>query len=156
MNRALAGLALAALLGGGARAGDLAAEQITAETAARREIGGPDAIGGIGDWYLANDVIEVVIDDVGREFGISTHGGTVIDVGLRDRTGEDQFARLSPLVNLSQRVVVGYDAIRAEVDPQGGFARLAVTSPGLRALPRGSRFARAIRKLRRSAPLWPR
>jgi hypothetical protein len=47
-------------------------------------------------------------------------------------------------VNLSQRVVVGYDAIRAEVDPHGAFARISVTSPGLRALPRGSRFARAL------------
>lgn len=144
MNRALAGLALAAILGGGARAADLAAEQITPATAAQRWIGGPDAIGGIGDWWLANDVVEVVIDDVARAFGISTHGGTIVDFGLRDRSGEDQLARLSPLVNLSQRVVVGYDAIRAEVDAQHGFARIVVTSPGLRALPRGSRWARAL------------
>ena len=137
-------LALALLLGGSARAAELVAEQITAASAAERSIGGPDAIGGIGDWYLANDVIEVVIDDVAREFGISTHGGTLVDVGLRDRSGEDQFARLSPLVNLSQRVLVGYDAIRAEIDPQGGAARIAVASPGLRALPRGSRFARVL------------
>ena len=137
-------LSLAFLNGAAARAVELVAEQITEASAADRAIGGPDAIGGVGDWYLANDVVEVVIDDVAREFGISTHGGTVIDVGLRDRTGEDQFARLSPLVNLSQRVVVGYDAIRAEVDPGGTAARIAVASPGLRALPRGSRFARAL------------
>jgi hypothetical protein len=147
VRRATARVALVfalAALGGAARAGELVAEQISAASAAEREIGGPDAIGGVGDWYLANDVIEVVIDDVAREFGISTHGGTVIDVGLRDRVGEDQFARLSPLVNLSQRVVVGYDAIRAEIDPAGTSARIAVASPGLRALPRGSRFARAL------------
>jgi len=144
VRRALAGLALAGVLAGGARAAELVAEQITSETAAQREIGGPDAIGGVGDWYLANDVVEVVIDDVSRAFGIATHGGSVVDVGLRDRAGEDQFARLSQLVNLSQRVVVGYDAIRAEVDPNGAFARITVTSPGLRALPRGSRLARAL------------
>ena len=137
-------LALTGLLGGDARASELVAEEITAQSAAQRSIGGPDAIGGVGDWYLANDVVEVVIDDVAREFGISTHGGTVIDVGLRDRSGEDQFARLSPLVNLAQRVVVGYDAIRAEIDPQGAAARIVVSSPGLRALQRGSRFARAL------------
>lgn len=143
MNRALAGLALAAGCVCAVHA-ELVAEQITPATAAQRSIGGPDAIGGVGDWWLANDVVEVVIDDVARAFGISTHGGTLVDFGLRDRTGEDQFGRLSPLVNLSQRVVVGYDAIRAEVDAQRGFARIAVTSPGLRALPRGSRFARAL------------
>jgi hypothetical protein len=137
-------LVLAVPLAGDARAAELVAEQITEDSAEQRSIGGPDAIGGIGDWYLANDVIELVIDDVAREYGISTHGGTVIDVGLRDRVNEDQFARLSPIVNLSQRVVVGYDAIRAEIDPQGGAARIVVSSPGLRALPRGSRLARAL------------
>ncbi len=145
MTRVLVGLVLAfvGILAGAVRA-ELFAERITPATAARRAVGGPDAIGGAGDWWLANDVVEVVIDDVAREFGIATHGGTVVDVGLRDRTGEDQFARLSPLVNLSQRVVVGYDAIRAEVDAQHGFARIVVTSSGLRALPRGSRWARAF------------
>ena len=129
--RALAGLALAlAARERGARARSWSRSRSRAATAAQRSIGGPDAIGGVGDWWLANDVVEVVIDDVAREFGISTHGGTIVDFGLRDRTGEDQFARLSPLVNLSQRVVVGYDAIRAEVDPQGGFARIAVDEPG--------------------------
>jgi hypothetical protein len=137
-------LVLALLAAGAARAADLAAEQITEATAAQREVGGPDAIAGVGDWWLANDVVEVVVDDVSRAYGISTHGGTVVDFGLRDRTGDDQLARLSPLVNLSQRVVVGYDAIRAEVDEQGRYARLVVTSPGLRALPRGSRLARAL------------
>src|SRR5262249_12651986 len=91
-----------------------------------------------------NDVVDVVIDDVSRAYGVSTHGGTLVDFGLRGRREDDQLARLSPIVNLSQRVVVGYDAIRAEVDASGAFARITVTSPGLRALPRGSRFARAM------------
>jgi hypothetical protein len=147
VKRALGRLGLALALAGPpavtARA-ELVAERISEENFAQRTIGGPDAIAGVGDWYLANDVIEVVIDDVARAYGLSTHGGTVVDVGLRDRADDDQFARLSPLVNLSQRVVVGYDAIRAEIDPQGGAARIVVSSPGLRALPRGSRLARAL------------
>ena len=148
MKRALAHLAptfaFALLFAGAARAGELVAEQITAQSAAQRQVGGPDAIGGVGDWYLANDVVEMVIDDVARAYGVSTHGGTVVDFGLRGAADEDQFARLSPIANLSQRLVVGYDAIRAEVDPQGGFARIVVSSPGLRALQRGSRWARAF------------
>ena len=159
VNRALAGLALAVGFAGAAHA-ELVAEQITPATAAQRSIGGPDAIGGVGDWWLANDVVEVVIDDVARAFGISTHGGTVVDFGLRDRTGEDQFARLSPLVNLSQRVVVGYDAIRAEVDPQrrvrahrrheSGPARAAArVALGARARSARARSAGGVRGARR-------
>jgi hypothetical protein len=148
VKRALARLASAfafvLLLASAARPAELVAERITAQSAAQRAVGGPDAIGGVGDWYLANDVVEVVIDDVSRAYGVSTHGGTVVDFGLRGSADEDQFARLSPIANLSQRVVVGYDAIRAEVDPQGGFARIVVSSPGLRALPRGSRWTRAF------------
>ena len=66
---------------------------------------------------------EVVVDDPARRHAKLDHGGTLVDVGLRDRTDEDQFARLIPIANLSQRVLVGYDAIRAEVDAADGRAR---------------------------------
>lgn len=142
-------LAAAALLVGVAlasappvRSADLRAEQISEANADRVLIGGPDAIGGVGDWYLANDRVEIVVDDPSRRYGKLEHGGRIVDAGLRDRRGEDQFAELFPVVNLDQRVVVGYDAIRAEVDPEGGFARLVVTSPGLASIPRGGALAR--------------
>ncbi len=121
---------------------ELRAERITEANAERLLIGGPDAIGGVGDWYLANDRVEIVVDDPARRFGKLDHGGRIVDVGLRDRRGEDQFAELFPIVNLDQRVLVGYDAMRAEVDPEGRFARLVVTSPGLAAIPRASALAR--------------
>ena len=41
------------------------AERITAQNAATRLVGGSDAIGGIGDWYLSNGIVEAVIDDAG-------------------------------------------------------------------------------------------
>ncbi len=142
-------LATAALLVGAAlapapraRATDLRAERITEANADRLLIGGPDAIGGVGDWYLANDRVEIVVDDPSRRYGKLDHGGRIVDAGLRDRRGEDQFAELFPVVNLDQRVLVGYDAIRAEVDPEGRFARLLVTSPGLASIPRGGALAR--------------
>jgi len=149
--RAALVVAAALVLAGEARS-DLRAEQISPATASELAIGGPDAIGGVGDWWLANDVVEVVIDDVSRAYGLLTHGGTIVDVGLRDRAGEDQFARLSPLVNLSQRVVVGYDAIRAEIDPAGRFARIVVTSPGLRAIERGGWWSRWLDPLVPESP----
>lgn len=126
----------------GANAADLRAERIDEANADALLIGGPDAIGGIGDWYLANDVVEFVVDDPARRYGKLEHGGTLVDAGLRDRRGEDQFAQLFPIVNMDQRVLVGYDRIRAEVDPEGRFARLVVSSPGLASVARGSRLAR--------------
>jgi hypothetical protein len=114
----------------------LRAERITEATAAELLIGGPDAIGGVGDWYLANDVVEVIVDDPARRHAKLNYGGTIVDAGLRDRRGEDQFARLFPVVNMDQKVSVDYDAIAAQVDPAGGWARLVVTSSGMSSLPR--------------------
>jgi len=144
MRRAAGALLFAAALcaPGSMGAAELRAERIDEESADRLLIGGPDAIGGVGDWALANDRIEIIVDDPMRHYGKLDHGGRIVDVGLVDRRGEDQFAELFPVVNLDQRVLVGYDAIRAEVDPQGRFARLVVTSPGLASIPRGGALAR--------------
>jgi hypothetical protein len=120
----------------------LRAEQIGEQNFESTHIGGPDAIGGIGDWYLANDVVEVVVDAPSRRHAKLNHGGTIVDAGRLDRENEDQFARLIPIANFSQRVFVGYDTIRAEVDEERGSAQLVVTSPGMQALPRGSAWSR--------------
>jgi hypothetical protein len=120
----------------------LRAERIGEQNFESTHIGGPDAIGGIGDWYLANDVVEVVVDAPSRRHAKLNHGGTIVDAGRLDRENEDQFARLIPIANFSQRVFVGYDAIRAEVDEERGSAQLVVTSPGMQALPRGSAWSR--------------
>jgi hypothetical protein len=106
------------------------AEQISADTAAELLIGGPEAIGGIGDWYLANDVIEVIVDDPSRRFAKSNFGGTIVDAGLRDRRGEDQFARIFPIVNLDQRVFIDFDSVSAAADEAEGWARLIVRNSG--------------------------
>jgi len=136
-------LSLVLLLCGEAQAG-LVAEQITDENFEQRSIGGPDAIGGIGDWYLANDVVEIVVDAPGRRHAKLNHGGTIVDAGRLDREHEDQFARLIPIANFSQRVFLAYDSIRAELDPAQGIARLVVTSPGMQSLPRGSAWSRRL------------
>jgi hypothetical protein len=129
-RRVSLGVLLVSLLAAPATAATLRAERISAATAAELLIGGPDAIGGVGDWYLANDVVEVIVDDPGRRYGKLNHGGTLVDAGLRDRAGEDQFARIFPVVNLDQRVFIGFDSIRAEVNEAEGWARLVVTNSG--------------------------
>jgi hypothetical protein len=134
--------ALAAWLAADSASGALRAEQIREETAAELLIGGPDAIGGVGDWYLANDLVEVIVDDPSRRFGKRNHGGVIVDAGLRDRRGEDQFAELFPLLNLDQRVELRFDRIRAEVDSPTSWARLVVSAsrgPGVIARGGGSR-----------------
>jgi hypothetical protein len=145
VKRRLAGALLAAgLLAGGASA-QLRAEQITEATAPELMIGGPDAIGGAGDWYLANDVVEVIVDDPSRRFGKRNSGGVIVDAGLKDRRGEDQFAELFPLLNLDQRVEPRFDRIRAEVDPAGQWARLVVSgSQGPGVIPRGGRLRQRL------------
>jgi len=133
MHRLLApavALALALPAPAAAAAGALRAERITDATAPALQIGGPDAVGGVGDWYLANDVVEVVVDDPSRRFAALGHGGTIVDAGRLDREDEDQLGRLFPLLNLDQRVLLSPDRIRAEVDPGGGFARLVVSGSG--------------------------
>jgi hypothetical protein len=135
---AAAALALPTVIAGA----ELRAERIVEANADRLLIGGPDAIGGLGDWFLANERIEIVVDDPTRRYGKLDHGGRIVDVGLVGRRGDDQFAELFPVVNMDQRVLVGYDAIRAEVDEEGRFARLVVTSPGLASIPRGGALAR--------------
>lgn len=144
--RALAGLVLLlAFVHGPAQADSLRAEQITPKNAAQRIIGGPDAIGGVGDWYLANDVVEIIVDDPARTHGKLNHGGTIIDAGLIKRRNEDQFARLFPMLNLDQRVFLNYDRIRAEVNETQGWARLVVSSQnGVSSLPRGSWLRRKL------------
>lgn len=142
-SRALAAAGLAGLLAAGGARADLRAEQIREATARELRIGGPDAIGGVGDWYLANEIVEVIVDDPARRFGKRNHGGVIVDAGLRDRRDEDQFAELFPLLNLDQRVDLRFDQIRAEVDPGGAWARLVVSgSRGPGVIARGSRLAR--------------
>jgi hypothetical protein len=124
-SRALVAAGLAVWLAAGDAGGAARAEQISEATAGALSIGGPDAIGGVGDWYLANEIVEVVVDDPGRRFGKRNHGGVIVDAGLRDRRGEDQFAELFPLLNLDQRVDLRFDHL-AEVDP-GAWARLVIS-----------------------------
>jgi len=118
-------------------------EQITPESAPELLIGGPEAIGGVGDWYLANDVVEVIVDDVSRRFAKANHGGTLVDAGLLDREGEDQLARFFPIVNLDQRVFLDFDTVRATFDEEEGWARLVVSNSGrMDSVPRDTGFTR--------------
>lgn len=75
-------------------------------------VGGPSAIGEIGDLVIENDRIRAVVLQGGNSVGPGMFGGTIVDVDLRRPEaghaagrGADQFAELFPMVNL---VIPGY------------------------------------------------
>src|SRR5687767_7339229 len=47
--------------------------------------GGRGAMGKVGDYFLGNDKIRVVIDDVGKRQGFAESGGNIVDAARRDR-----------------------------------------------------------------------
>jgi hypothetical protein len=63
-------------------------------------IGGPHAIGRVGDWLLENDQVRFVIADKGIGRVNTTFGGTLVDADLQrignDNRGNDQLAELLP------------------------------------------------------------
>jgi hypothetical protein len=112
---ALAALALlgAAPLALPARA-ELYAERMQAGNALRRQLQGPDAYGGIGDWAFGNGTVCGVVSDSAHRSSLALQGGVLVDLGHCDRDGE-QLILLQPMVNLSQGVSPPIDAMRAEV-----------------------------------------
>jgi hypothetical protein len=84
-----------------AACGACKAEQVTSATASTLLFGGPDASGGIDDWYLTNGKVQAIIDDIGpAETGVTgvtvdktssnavETGGTLVDVGLSKKNND--------------------------------------------------------------------
>lgn len=74
---------------------------------ARHElIGGPRALGEVGDWLLENDKIRIIVQDAGFSRGFGVFGGALIDADLvrtgstegnaRGGLGNDNFGELFP------------------------------------------------------------
>jgi hypothetical protein len=118
------------LLAGPAFAAELVAERITPENAARLQVGGPDADGGVGDWALRNGTLCAVIADAAHEAPISPQGGGLADL-VRCGQPNDQWSTLVPLVNLSRADVVPITGLRAETDDAAARVVAAGGRPGL-------------------------
>jgi hypothetical protein len=90
--------------------------------------GGPDAEGGIGDWYLSNGVVEAIIDAVGVrpdlvgvvppgteppiQALISPTGGTLLDLG-RVGQNNDTLGQMITVGGLSTSNFIYYDTVSA-------------------------------------------
>ena len=98
------------------------AEEVTIANAGTHLFQGTDADGGIGDWYLSNGVVEVIIDAVGTqtvppgvtapplqsEIGVT--GGNLLDLGLVG-ADNDQLSQLFTVGGLSTSNFITYDTI---------------------------------------------
>jgi hypothetical protein len=77
--------------------------------------GGPDAIGGVGDWALTNGVLCAVVSDPSHESDLATTGGVLVDLG-RCGWKEDQFLILEQLLDLSLDRTVPVRSVQAHAD----------------------------------------
>jgi len=74
------------------------AVQINTQNAAELIQQGPDAIGGIGDWFISNGTLCAIISDVEHENEFSTKGGTLVDLGFCDRP-DDHYTSAQDLID---------------------------------------------------------
>lgn len=103
----------------------LRALRITADNAAALIKKGPDAIGGINDWFISNGTLCAIISDVEHEHEFSTKGGTLIDLGFCGRA-DDHYTLAQDLVDGKRERPL--DAVSIEASVEDGEARITVHS----------------------------
>jgi hypothetical protein len=69
----------------------------------RRE--GPDAIGGVGDYFLGNGTLCAIVSSVDHETDLSSSGGTLVDVGFCGRA-DDHYVSKQDLLDASRSAPV--------------------------------------------------
>ena len=78
------------------------ASRITAQNAAALISKGPDAIGGVGDWFFTNGTLCGIVSDVDHEGQFSTKGGSLVDLGFCGRA-DDHFSATHDLLQGSRK-----------------------------------------------------
>ncbi|MBY0398715.1 CehA/McbA family metallohydrolase [Myxococcota bacterium] len=111
----------------------LAAGRISFESFAARQVGGPDADAGIGDWFLGNGTICAAVSDPAHESPLSPRGGVLIDLGHCGRS-DDQWAVLQPLLNLAQSEIVPVESILSGQDEQSAWLQTRALYHGVEIL----------------------
>lgn len=119
---------LAALLGGNCLGGDGPERVVAAQIADRSQlVGGPGALGDVGDFLLENDQIRLIIQGAGYSRGFGVFGGSLIDADLRrprrrsdgdsrGGLGRDNFSEMFPALFLA---AMAPDNVRAVDNPDG-------------------------------------
>ncbi len=100
-------------------------------TAPPELIEGTMSRGTLGDFLLANDKIQVVIQKPGRVmFGIGTYGGNIIDADRQRTTGDerDSFEEWAPAINIEN--TANYTSVTVLNDGSNGMpAKIRATGP---------------------------
>jgi hypothetical protein len=78
------------------------ATQITPLNAATLISKGPDAIGGVDDWFFTNGTLCGIVSDVDHEGQFSTKGGSLVDLGFCGRA-DDHFSATHDLLQGSRK-----------------------------------------------------
>ena len=88
-------------------------KQITEDNVDIYQREGPDAIGGIGDWFISNGTICGIVSDVEHEGEFSTKGGSLVDLGVCGKS-DDHFSFTHDMINGSRKRVLNTESISVE------------------------------------------
>lgn len=99
------------------------AGRLTAENYSKERITGPSAQGLVGDYFLANDRIRVVVQQPGRTISPMPYGGNIIDMDFVDQPVGDSFGKVG-LFMLTGRTAKFTDAEVVRDGAAGGPAVL--------------------------------
>lgn len=100
-------------------------------------IGGPSALGEVGDYLLENEQIRLIVQDKGFSRGFGVYGGGLIDIdrqrpvgpgGPEGGNGRDQFGELFPIAFLQALVPQNVEIVADGTD--GGAAIVKVSGAG--------------------------
>jgi hypothetical protein len=92
----------------------LQAERITEENAVELIMKGPDAIGGIGDWFISNGVLCAVFSDLSHEGEFSSQGGILVDLGFCGQS-DDHYTSAQDLLDGDRNKPMDVQKIQADL-----------------------------------------
>jgi hypothetical protein len=110
---------------------DLRVEQLNAHNWEQLHPGGPDAIGGYGDWALSNGTLCAVVSDLEHESGLAAFGGALVDLGHCGKRN-DQWPVTHLLPNMNTRDLVPPHSIHGGFGTGGAFVTVSGHQHGLR------------------------
>ncbi|MCA9538639.1 MAG: CehA/McbA family metallohydrolase [Myxococcales bacterium] len=97
-------------------------------------IGGPSALGEVGDYLIENEKIRIIVQDKGFSRGFGVYGGSLIDIDLQRPTapggpaggnGRDQFGELFPVAFLQALVPQNVEIIADGSDGKPAQVRVS-------------------------------
>ncbi len=99
------------------------AKKITVDNAAKLVRKGPDAIGGIDDWFITNGTLCAIVSGLEHEGEFSAKGGSLVDLGFCGRA-DDHFSFAHDLLQGNRRRPL--DSNKIEIEQSADSATIVV------------------------------